>query len=152
VRHIRWPVVGGLCCVPPLLACGGGTTVTSAADANRDGVGIDSASSSSGGVASDAESMDASQDSSCPPFSIPSDAAGVYSCEAGPPGSIGCRSPEGDPNSIYPEGCVLMRPTFGCTEPCCVTMGCTCQQTTVIVTGEGGSGPGDGGLVFACGG
>ena len=55
--------------------------------------------------------------------------AAVYMCEAGPPGSVGCRASPMDPNAaadlnLYPEGCevTLPRPsTF------CGPIGCTCQ-------------------------
>lgn len=120
-----------------LCACGTSSTVP-----------VDSGSEGGGGGddgtrdAAEADSSDGT--AACPTGSIDPDAA-IYTCEAGVAGSVGCQSPLGDQSVIYPEGCTLFRPQFGCAARCCATMGCTCQLVNL-------SGPPDGGLVFACGG
>ncbi len=78
----------------------------------------------------------------CQAVAVIPDAA-IYTCEAGPTGSVGCRAAGLDPNAagntnVYPEGCTVMLPipsTF------CGPIGCTCQQFP---------GPGDAGLQFIC--
>jgi hypothetical protein len=68
--------------------------------------------------------------------------AAVYACEAGGPGSVGCRAPALDPNAasdtnLYPAGCSVTLPmasTF------CGPIGCTCQQVPFE----------DAGLQFVC--
>jgi hypothetical protein len=56
--------------------------------------------------------------------------ASVFTCEAGPPGSVGCRASSLDPSlandlNSYPEGCTVALPiqsTF------CGPIGCICMQ------------------------
>jgi hypothetical protein len=93
-----------------------------------------------GGSATTAAS-DAGEDAqTCQAVALIPDAA-VYMCEAGAPGSVGCRASTLDPNAaadtVYPEGCSVTLPkpsTF------CGPIGCTCQQLPF----------GDAGLQFIC--
>jgi hypothetical protein len=99
------------------VGCGGSATTAPSADS---GVGADASSCSS-------------------PGSIPD--AAIYTCDAGPSGSVGCRSPIVPMGpSVYPEGCMVTLPTPSGFAPCS-PLQCTCQRT-----------PGfdDGGLEFIC--
>ncbi len=125
-------------CIPVLVAaamtaaCGG--SVTRAADAGGGG---------GDGPADSAPETDSGEDAqTCQEVALIPDAA-VYTCEAGPPASAGCRAPGLDPNAagntnVYPEGCTVTLPT---PSTFCGPVGCTCQRT-----------PGfdDGGLQFIC--
>jgi hypothetical protein len=77
----------------------------------------------------------------CQPTGLIPDAA-VYTCEAGPAGSAGCRATVVDPSdhNLYREGCMVTLPMPSGFAPCS-PLQCTCQRT-----------PGfdDGGLEFIC--
>jgi hypothetical protein len=69
--------------------------------------------------------------------------AAIYSCEAGPPGSVGCRASALDPSAasdpnVYPQGCTVTLPvqsTF------CGPVGCMCLPNPTMH---------DAGLQFVC--
>jgi hypothetical protein len=92
--------------------------------------------------AGDAAGMDSSDDVPIcpPPGSIPD--ASVYTCDAGPPGSVGCRAAGLDPNAagdphVYPEGCMVTLPT---ASTYCGPISCMCQAVPFA----------DAGLEFVC--
>ncbi len=110
-----------------MAGCGGSVAAGNGADGG------------SGAGADDAAGTDAGEDA-CPPGSTVPDAA-VFLCDAGPAGSAGCTSPLGDPNVVYPEGCMMLMPHRGafCSGLCCGPLECTCQSF-----------PGAPGPVFVC--
>jgi hypothetical protein len=80
----------------------------------------------------------------CQPTGLIPDAS-VYTCEAGPAGSVGCRAFSLVPNTagdhkLYPEGCMVTLPMPSGFAPCS-PMQCTCQRTP---------GLDDGGPEFIC--
>jgi hypothetical protein len=103
-------------------------------------VGCTTSAAPSGSV-QDAAILDSAVDTT----SAISDAPGLstipdadeYLCEAGLPGSKGCPAATGDPNAVYPEGCVMARPVRSTYGDGPIT--CTCQPDPV-----------DGSLSFMC--
>jgi hypothetical protein len=99
--------------------------------------------SSSTNTLTDAGEPDAGEDALTCQQANPLPDAAVYMCEAGLPGSAGCRAPRLDPNAtsdpnVYPEGCLVSLPV---ASSFCGPIGCTCQQLP---------GPGDAGPQFIC--
>ena len=79
---------------------------------------ITACGSSSTNTVTDAGETDGGEDALTCQQATPVPDAAVYMCEAGLPGSAGCRAPRLDPNAtsdpnVYPEGCLVTLPLAG---------------------------------------